>query len=900
MGEPREAAQFLMADDLVCDEHVPDPAMEHRLGPHAELGGPPTGKDRAGAAHLGLTPTCYRTMVTKTVLGGRRIMHLELPSLAEQRASKAEKFRCFSGLNLLHIRREVQKLLGLIGGNGIFDEYTRHDISHIDSMLYHLTELIIPTSTQELMTPTDWLLIVLGVYFHDLGMLVTKNEYRRRDDSDFPAFCRDLLSDQRGKDYENKLSRLPSDEQERFLYPEFVRANHAKRIRAWITNTERVELGVSSDVSDAIDQILSPLGQTFRFDLGLVCESHHLDNLDDFRTYKVSQPYGNSDLETGNLHYAALLLRTADLLHITQDRTPSIVFKTISPTDPLSQTEWAKQMAVRRIRSQVAKNPEGFHQPDLPRNTIDVHATFRDENGFFGLTSYLDYAERELKQNHAWGQLAQKQHGIRFEFPWQYIDQRPIETIGFLKEQYEFQIDTFKILELLTGHTLYNDSGVVLRELVQNSIDAVRLQFWDPTRKRSREEGRVAIHWDSQARVLTVTDNGTGMSQEIIKNHLLEVGSSRYQDPKFQEEHKDFSSISRFGIGVLSTFMIADEVEYLTYFPGEEQARRLLLRSVHGKYLVRLLDKTDNSVKHLVPHGTEVRLKLRHTAEMEDPRELAKIWIVVPDCSVTLQRDQGRVETIGFSSPKEALESITKTGYDPAVETGKRIKVEQVEENGVALAYALEWSEYFREWTFLPVREDRRPEQEVDADYLLGTCVEGIRVDADTPGFRERNIYAIANATGKLAPKTNVARLGLEMSSEVSELMLNIYSIYLRHVENEVHALQTERGFSPTWAAGESVFILRSLLRSAKESRQEVELIDTNAFARACDEARLVLIEDENDRKGAKRRKRRDDCLSLRSQFSSSVSTQHFFHKRTSAVICRSERFAVSASCNCR
>ena len=95
-------------------------------------------------------------------------MDLQLPSLAEQRASKGEKFRCFSGLNLLHIRREVQKLLGLIGGNGIFDEYTRHDISHIDSMLYHLTELIIPTSTRELMTPTDWLLIVLGVYFHDL------------------------------------------------------------------------------------------------------------------------------------------------------------------------------------------------------------------------------------------------------------------------------------------------------------------------------------------------------------------------------------------------------------------------------------------------------------------------------------------------------------------------------------------------------------------------------------------------------------------------------------------------------------------------------------------------------------------------------------------------------------
>jgi hypothetical protein len=177
-------------------------------------------------------------------------------------------------------------------------------------------------------------------------------------------------------------------------------------------------------------------------------------------------------------------------------------------------------MAVRRIRGQVAKNAEGLDQPDLPRNTIEVHATFKDENGFFGLTSYLDYAERELKQNHAWAQLAQKQHGVRFEFPWEHIDQRPIETIGFLKDQFEFKIDTFKILELLTGHTLYNDSGVVLRELVQNSIDAVRLQFSDPARKRSREEGRVAIHWDSQSRVLTVTDNGTGMSEEIIKKNI--------------------------------------------------------------------------------------------------------------------------------------------------------------------------------------------------------------------------------------------------------------------------------------------------------------------------------------------------------------------------------------------
>src|SRR5262249_8954193 len=181
---------------------------------------------------------------------------------------------------------------------------------------------------------------------------------------------------------------------------------------------------------------------------------------------------------------------------------------------------------------------------------------------------------------------------------------------------------------MLTGTTLYNDTDVVLRELVQNSIDAVRLAFFDKERRKSREMGRVAIHWDSNSRTLSVVDNGTGMDHTIITENLLKVGSSRYQDPRFQEANPDFTPISRFGIGVLSAFMIADEVEYITYFAGEDHARRLLLRSVHGKYLVHLIDKSDASVRHLLPHGTEVRIKVRHTAALNNVAEIARKWIV--------------------------------------------------------------------------------------------------------------------------------------------------------------------------------------------------------------------------------------------------------------------------------
>jgi hypothetical protein len=115
-------------------------------------------------------------------------MSVDVRSLAEQQARQAEALSAFSGLNLLHIKRQVALLLQQIGGQGIFDEYTRHDISHIDAMLSMLTECIIPARTQDVMSKADWLIAVLAIYFHDLGMLVTKSEYTQRHQSGFPQY----------------------------------------------------------------------------------------------------------------------------------------------------------------------------------------------------------------------------------------------------------------------------------------------------------------------------------------------------------------------------------------------------------------------------------------------------------------------------------------------------------------------------------------------------------------------------------------------------------------------------------------------------------------------------------------------------------------------------------------
>ena len=84
------------------------------------------------------------------------------------------------------------------------------------------------------------------------------------------------------------------------------------------------------------------------------------------------------------------------------DRTPSITFKVINPIDPISQDEWAKQQAVTRVRPKLGVNQDGQPDENAPKDTIEVSAYFKNEEGFFGLTSYLSYCAEQLKLSHEW------------------------------------------------------------------------------------------------------------------------------------------------------------------------------------------------------------------------------------------------------------------------------------------------------------------------------------------------------------------------------------------------------------------------------------------------------------------------------------------------------------------
>jgi molecular chaperone HtpG len=236
-----------------------------------------------------------------------------LVTQAEQFAKEACELPEFRNLNITGIKDQVAEILDMIGRvEGLFSTYTKHDISHINAMLGMLDWLVPPT-TKEAMSPTDWLMIVLAIYFHDLGMVVTSDEYKKRtENEEFQQFLDKLQKDPDAKDYLARAEAMTLGERDRFFYQEFVRLHHASRIREWIMNRPSRFWGESlTPLTEEITRIMADVPIRFREHLAVVCESHHKDDLNRTDLYPLAQRYGTHQSEIVNVQYAALLLTAA-------------------------------------------------------------------------------------------------------------------------------------------------------------------------------------------------------------------------------------------------------------------------------------------------------------------------------------------------------------------------------------------------------------------------------------------------------------------------------------------------------------------------------------------------------------------------------------------------------------
>lgn len=174
---------------------------------------------------------------------------------------------------------------------------------------------------------------------------------------------------------------------------------------------------------------------------------------------------------------------------------------------------------------------------------------------------------------------------------------------GYQPIDFKFGVDTSSALQLFAGNTLYRDRRVFLRELVQNAVDACNL-------RQMQERGftpAIGIDFSPDLDRITFRDNGIGMSKQWIEKYFLNIGLSFYQSDEIVRVNRDaniqFSFISQFGIGFLSSFLVSRQVVIKTRQAGSE-GFIITITHIDDYFDVRVADEQ-------LPVGTEVTVVLK-------------------------------------------------------------------------------------------------------------------------------------------------------------------------------------------------------------------------------------------------------------------------------------------------
>ncbi len=187
------------------------------------------------------------------------------------------------------------------------------------------------------------------------------------------------------------------------------------------------------------------------------------------------------------------------------------------------------------------------------------------------------------------------------------------------EEKLSFQAEVSKLLHIVT-HSLYSNKEIFLRELISNASDACDKLRYESQTDSSLMEGdsdfKISVSIDKDAKTLTISDNGIGMSHDDLINNLGTIaksGTEAFMKAAEDAGKGEVNLIGQFGVGFYSSFMVADEVSVTTRKAGEEQGW-VWTSNGEGEYSIKEGERAGR--------GTTITLKMREDQQefLEDHR----------------------------------------------------------------------------------------------------------------------------------------------------------------------------------------------------------------------------------------------------------------------------------------
>src|SRR3954466_2397468 len=166
-------------------------------------------------------------------------------------------------------------------------------------------------------------------------------------------------------------------------------------------------------------------------------------------------------------------------------------------------------------------------------------------------------------------------------------------TATSTRETLGFQAEVKQLLHLMI-HSLYGNKEIFLRELVSNASDACdKLRFEsvaNPSIVHDDPELRIRVAYDPQARTITVSDNGVGLSRQEVIDHIGTIaksGTREFFENLTADSARDAQLIGQFGVGFYASFIVADKVTLITRRAGQPASDGVPWEStVEGDYTI--------------------------------------------------------------------------------------------------------------------------------------------------------------------------------------------------------------------------------------------------------------------------------------------------------------------------
>lgn len=568
-----------------------------------------------------------------------------------------------------------------------FEEYTDHGVGHIE-MVLKATEFLIHKDSFEYIQPKEVAIYILAVVLHDIGMHAGFSTFKAMIDGKYDEAKEDVLDkktwQELWQDYLSEIKHWSS----RKLEDVFGKSEGINTIKIISDVKIAIERNEKDDLAGSHKKLIGEFirryharlaheialigfigNETISFGnsalekrdkqlIGIIARSHG-ENVRDTFTYLKQIAQKAWQFPSGlNVVFLMILLRIADYLQIDKNRTDHILLKIKTFNSQLSLREHKTHLSIYHINWGKIE-PELIYiecNPENARMYVKIQGLIKDIQHEFDL-SWAILGE-------IYGFNPNDKPKIKFRRIDSNLEDSFAESLNYVPKKIAFDVNN-EVAKLLVAPLYGNNPTYGVRELVQNATDACKERVIVETNLGNADyEPLVIVSIDKKNEneyLFKIKDNGKGMTLNEILYYFLSVGSSFRQAVEWKKEFEGkVVRNGRFGIGVLATFLLGDEVAVKTKSYKENTAYRFTAR-MNSEYID--IEKDDN-----FDIGTEIEIlisesKFKSLEDKQFNNILWKDWYIgdVPKIQYLLNGEEQLPRK--FFKPNKNRE-IYPRGYD--------------------------------------------------------------------------------------------------------------------------------------------------------------------------------------------------------------------------------------------